>query len=162
MAIPYGQMSYPKKCKMLEWHLRFYDGKSAPIQHQFVWCHMVFGIIVEDFRWKTRLMAGGHMTKAPATIMYASVVSRETVRIVLMIAALNNLEVKLGNILIACVHADVTENLWTTLGPEFGKDAKKTTMISWAYMAWSQQEQLFEATLQSTWNPWDVSLVRLT
>ena len=34
------------------------------------------------------------MTKALATIMYASLMSRETVRIVLMIAALNDLEVK--------------------------------------------------------------------
>ena len=34
------------------------------------------------------------MTKAPATITHASVVSREMVRIELMIAALNDLEVK--------------------------------------------------------------------
>ena len=37
--------------------------------------------------------------KALASIMYASVVSIETVRIALMIATLNDLEVKLGNIL---------------------------------------------------------------
>ena len=39
------------------------------------------------------------MTGAPATIMYASIVSRETVRITLMIAALSDLEVKLDDIL---------------------------------------------------------------
>ena len=69
------------------------------------------------------------MTKAPATIMYASIVSRETVRIALMIATLNDLEVKLGNILNAYVQAPVTEKVWTTLGPEFGKDARKTAVI---------------------------------
>ena len=42
---------------------------------------MVFDIKMEDFRQKARLVAGGHMTEAPATIMYASVVSRETVRV---------------------------------------------------------------------------------
>ena len=45
------------------------------------------------------------MNKAPATIMYASIMSRETVGIVLMIATLNDLEDKLGNILNAYVQA---------------------------------------------------------
>ena len=44
-------------------------------------------------------VAYGHMTKAPATITYANVVSRRTVKMALMMAALNNLEVKLGDIL---------------------------------------------------------------
>ena len=43
------------------------------------------------------------MIKALATIKYDSVVFRETVRIALMFAALNDLEVKMGNILNACV-----------------------------------------------------------
>ena len=51
---------------------------------------------MEDFRCKVRLVAGGHMTKAPATIRYASIVSKETVRNALMIAALNDLEIKSG------------------------------------------------------------------
>ena len=54
---------------------------------------------MEDFRCKARLVAGGHMTKAPATITYASVVSRETVRIALLMAALNDLNVKVGDVL---------------------------------------------------------------
>ena len=75
------------------------DGKSVPIGHQFVPCHVVFNIKMEDFRCKARLAAGGHMTKALATIRYASVMSRETIRIDLMIAVLNDLEVKSGDIL---------------------------------------------------------------
>ena len=58
---------------------------------------------------KARLVAVGHMTKELATIMYASVVLRETVKIALMIAAINDLETKLGNILNANVQAPVTE-----------------------------------------------------
>ena len=46
----------------------FPDGKSVPVSHQFVRCHM------EDFRQKARLAAGGHMTEALAIIMYDSVV----------------------------------------------------------------------------------------
>ena len=69
------------------------------------------------------------MTKALVTITYASIVSRVTVRIALMITTLNALEVKLGNILNAYVQAPVAEKVWITLGPEFGKDTRKTAMI---------------------------------
>ena len=57
------------------------NGKKAPKGHQFVRCHMVFNIKMEDFRCKARLLAGGPMTKVPATIIYVSVMSRETFRI---------------------------------------------------------------------------------
>ena len=70
------------------------DGEMAPRDHQFVKCHMIFDIKMENFRRKARLVAGGHMTTAPAAVTYASVVSRETVRIALTVAALNDLEVK--------------------------------------------------------------------
>ncbi len=58
---------------------------------------------MEDFRRKARLVAGGRMTKAPATITYASVFSRETVRITLLMAALNDLNVKVGDVLNAYI-----------------------------------------------------------
>ena len=59
------------------------DREPVPIGHQFVQCHMVLDIKIEDFRYKARFVAGGKMTKALATIIYASVVLRETVRIAL-------------------------------------------------------------------------------
>ena len=90
---------------------------------------MIFDIKMEDFRRKARFVAGGHMTKAPAAMTYASVVSRETVRIALMLAALNDLEVKCGDVLNAYITAQVTEKIWTTLGPEFGSDEGKTAII---------------------------------
>ena len=90
---------------------------------------MVFDIKMEDFRSKARLAAGGNTTKAPATIVYAIAVSREIVRIVLMIAALNDLGVNLGNILNSYVQAPVTKKIWTTLGHEFGIDAGRTAVI---------------------------------
>ena len=90
---------------------------------------MVFNVKMEDFKCKARLVVGGHMIMALATNMYASIVSRETVRIALMIAALNDHEVKLGDILHANVQVLVIEKVWTTLGPEFGKDNRKTAVI---------------------------------
>ena len=45
---------------------------------------MVFDVKMEIFRHKPRLVVRGLMTKALATITYASVVSRETVKNFLM------------------------------------------------------------------------------
>ena len=52
------------------------DGTKAPNGYQRINCHMVFDVKMEDFRQKARLVARGHMTEAPPTITYASVVSR--------------------------------------------------------------------------------------
>ncbi len=69
------------------------------------------------------------MTKAPVTITYASVVSRETVRIALLIAALNDLNVKVGDVLNAYITAPITKKVWAVLGLEFGIDAGKSAII---------------------------------
>ena len=105
------------------------DDWTAPVGYQYVKCHMIFDVKMEDFRRKARLVAGGHMTEAPPTMTYASVVSRETVRIALTLAALNDLEVKCGDVLNAYITAPVTEKIWTTLGPEFGQDAGRKALI---------------------------------
>ena len=68
------------------------------------------------------------MNEELATIIYASIVSRETVRIALMIAALSDIEVKSGNILNAYILAPVMEKVSTTLGPKFSKGARKTAV----------------------------------
>jgi Reverse transcriptase (RNA-dependent DNA polymerase) len=69
------------------------------------------------------------MTEAPATLTYASVVSRESVRIALTLAALNDLEVKTADIENAYLTAPVSEKIWTKLGPEFGSDSGKKAII---------------------------------
>jgi hypothetical protein len=53
------------------------DRHSAPIEYENIPCRMIFDVKMEDFRQKARLVAGGHQTEAPATITYASMVSRE-------------------------------------------------------------------------------------
>jgi hypothetical protein len=76
---------------------------------------MVFDAEMEDFRQKKkkqRLVARGHMTKASPTVTYTSVVSRETDRLALTIATLNDLEVKVGDVL----NAYITRRLPTKYG----------------------------------------------
>ncbi len=60
------------------------------------------------------------MTKAPATITYASVISCETVHIALLLAALNDLNCNVGDVLNAYITAPITEKVWTILEPEVG------------------------------------------
>ena len=69
------------------------------------------------------------MTKAPNVSTYASVVSRETVRIALTYAALNDLEVKGADIQNAFLAAPCEEKIYTRLGPEFGPDEGKHAVI---------------------------------
>jgi hypothetical protein len=47
----------------------------------------------------------------------------------LTIAALNDLEVKVDDVLNAYITAPITEKVWTILGPEFGPDAGKSALI---------------------------------
>jgi hypothetical protein len=44
-------------------------------------------------------------------------------------AALNDLEVKIGDVENAYLMAPVTEKIWTRLGPEFGDDSGKQANV---------------------------------
>ena len=105
------------------------DNEQVPIGFQRFNYHMIFGVKMEDFRQKSRLVAGGNTTKPPETITYASVVSRETFRIALMLEALNGLEVKVADIHNSYITAPVTEKIWTVLGKGFGQDDGKREII---------------------------------
>ena len=74
---------------------------------------MIFDVKMEDFRCKERLVADRNMTKMTKCQTYSSVVSRETIRIVLTVAALNDLQVKSGDITNAYVTAPITGKFWT-------------------------------------------------
>ena len=69
------------------------------------------------------------MKKSPATVTYAIVVSCETVHINLTIVALNEIQVKCGDVLNAYTNVPVMELIWTTLGPEFGDNQGKTEIV---------------------------------
>jgi len=58
--------------------------------------HMNFDIKMDgSFTRKARSVADGHKTRPPTSITYSSLVSRDSVRIVLNIASLNSLHVLL-------------------------------------------------------------------
>ena len=75
------------------------DKEDIPPGYQFVNCHMIFDINMgEGFRRKARMVNGSHTTEAPASPTYSSIVSRDSVRIALAIAALNGLNMLACNI----------------------------------------------------------------
>ncbi|MGH7973897.1 MAG: reverse transcriptase domain-containing protein, partial [bacterium] len=65
------------------------------------------------------LVAGGQKTDPPQAMTYASVVSRESVRIAFLLAALNDLDVKVTDIGNAYLNAKTTEKVYSVAGPEF-------------------------------------------
>ena len=91
------------------------DDERPPIDSQYMKCHMVFSIKMEDFSRKACLVSGGHMVEAPKSLTFASVVSRESVRIALTLAAQNDLEVKTSDIQNAYLTAQCSEKVHTTL-----------------------------------------------
>ena len=108
------------------------DNETPPPTFQEILCHMVYDVKMENFQRKARVVAGGHMTEVSSATMtsYASVVSsRESVRIALTLAALNDLEVKTADIENAYLTAPIGEEIWCTLDPEFGEDAGKRAII---------------------------------
>ena len=130
----------------------FEGGKEAlPTGHQEIKCHMIFDVkIGENFRRKARLVAGGHTTETPATLTYSSVVSRDSVRIALTVAALNGLDVMACDIQNAYLTADCREKIWTRAGPEFGSEAGAIMLIRKALYGLRSSGAAFRAHLAET------------
>ena len=60
---------------------------------------LVFDIkLGENLRRKARFCADGHKTDAPSSVTYSTVVSLDSVKIILLVAALNELEVMSGDV----------------------------------------------------------------
>ena len=69
------------------------------------------------------------MTDALALITYSSMVSRDSVRIAFLIAALNDLEILGANVGNAYLNAETREKVYTTAGKEFGKYQGRMVII---------------------------------
>ena len=104
-------------------------GGKLPPGYQKIRFHMIFDIKMEDFRRKSRLVAGGHVTKPPDTIMYARVLLKEIFFVSLTVADLNNLQVRESDIQNTFIQAPVATKIWMILGTEFMMDYSKYVVI---------------------------------
>jgi hypothetical protein len=125
------------------------NGKSL-VGYQRIRCHMVFDVKMDNLARKARFVAGGHTTETPASITYSSVVSRDSVRIAFLLAALNGLDVCVADVGNAYLHADCREKIWTVAGPEFGSDAGSVMIVKKALYGLKSSGAAWRALFAST------------
>jgi len=82
-----------------------------------------------DLTRKARFVAGGHWTQATSQLTYSSVVTRESIRIAFLIAALNEFDILAADVGNAYLQAPAREKVHTTAGPEFGPSRVGQTVI---------------------------------
>lgn len=104
------------------------DAEQAPVGSQWIPFHMIFDVKC-DLTRKARFVAGGHWKEASTHLTYSSVVTRDSVRIAFLIAALNDIEILAADIGNAYLQAPAREKVHTTAGPEFGPDNIGKTVI---------------------------------
>jgi hypothetical protein len=62
------------------------------VGYQEISCHMVFEVKM-DLTRKAQFVAGSHLTETPSSLTYSSVVSRDSVRIAFLMAALHDFDI---------------------------------------------------------------------
>jgi hypothetical protein len=78
---------------------------------------------------KARYVAGGHQTEPTKDITFASVVSRDSIRIAFLVAALNDLDVLSADISGAYLNANAAEKVYTIAGKEFGPEKEGRVVV---------------------------------
>jgi hypothetical protein len=108
-----------------------FDGNPEDLKgYEEITGHLIFDVkLSENFRRKARFVADGHLVETPASVTYSTVVSRESVRLLLLIAALNDLDVMGCDVQNAFLSADNLEKHWLKAGPEFGAEQGKTFIV---------------------------------
>ena len=98
---------------------RFHNGKAViPDGYQKIRVHFVYAV-KHDGRFKARLVADGHLTKEPVESIYSGVVSLRSLRMVVFLSQLNNLEIWGADVGNAYLEAYTDEKLCIIAGPEF-------------------------------------------
>ena len=97
------------------------EGAKRPVGFQEIPCHLIFDVKADTLQRKVRYVAGGHKTPEPTCNTYASVVSRESVRLAFMLATLNGLDILGADAEGAYLNSMSRERLFTKCGPEFGE-----------------------------------------
>jgi len=108
---------------------KFDDHDAVPVGYKKITCHMIFDVKMVGLVRKARFVAGGHLTDPPAESVYSSVVTRDSVRIMFLIAALNDLEILGADVQNAYINAKTSERVYFIAGPEFGSNQGRPCII---------------------------------
>lgn len=107
------------------------SGKVKLPGYQEIKCHMIFDVKMDGkFTRKARFVANGNTTMDVAKWnTYASVVTRESVRIAFLYAALNDLDILGCDVSNAYLNAPCRERIWIQAGKEFGSEEGMVLII---------------------------------
>ena len=129
MAIPYGWVQYLNKLRVSEWHFRFYQlGERHPLVTRLcnAICYWISKWRISDkrlFLWQEATWPRHQLPVFMPTLCW------DIVWIALMITTINDLAVKSGDILNVYFQETSAKKVWTTLGPKFSKNNRKTALI---------------------------------
>ena len=127
------------------------DIEHIPPGYQQIKCHMIFDVKMgENLRHKARFVSGGHTTETPMSLTYSSVVSQDLVRMILLIVALNGLQVMACDIQNAYLTVNCCEKIWTYAGPEFSLERGHPMIIRKALYSLKSSGTAFRAHLAET------------
>ena len=94
--------------------------------------HWVFAV-KNDLRHKAHLAISEHVTNANELDKYAATASLDDVTLQLYLTARSGKKVIFGDISSTYLNSYTKETIWTSLGPEFGKDAGRAQVIKSVY-----------------------------
>ena len=118
------------------------------VGYQKIRCHLVYDVkLGENFRRKARFCANGSTTDTPSSMTFSSVVARDSVRIALTIAALNDLDILVCDVEGAYLTAKCREKIYTIAGTEFGSEQGSIMKIKMALYGLKSSGAAFRAKI---------------
>jgi hypothetical protein len=97
------------------------EGSKPPLGYTELNCHLIFELKARSLLRKARFVGDDHRLVDPDVCTYASVVSRDSVRLAFMLAALNGLDALAADAEGAYLNAPSREKLYMKCGIEFGE-----------------------------------------
>jgi hypothetical protein len=92
---------------------------KAPKDYTHITLHFVYAV-KHDGRYKSRIVAGGHLTEAPIESIYSGVVSLRGIRFITFLAEHNDLDIWQTDVGNAYLESETQEKVYVIAGPEFG------------------------------------------
>ena len=117
-----------------------------PSDYQKIRFNFVFAV-KHDGRRKARLVAGGHLTKEPLESVYSGVVSLRSLRLVIFLAELNDLQLMQGDVGNSYLEANTKEKVYIIAGKEFEELEGRVLIIYKALYGLARWHEHFAYTL---------------
>ena len=104
-----------------------YEGNTSEIvAYKEITSHLIFDVKLSDnFRREARFVADGHLVETPASITYSTVVLIDSFRILILAAALNDLDVMVTDVQNAFLSTDSIEKHWIRAAPNLEQNKER-------------------------------------